>query len=127
MRRLTLLFFWVGALLALTAGATLAESTIATGSSNDVLRSPSGPANMRAGAGDDALYGSAGADRIYGEAGRDVIVAGAGRDIVSGGYGTDTIYTKDGYVDIIDCGGGYDWVQRDALDIAANCEARFMF
>ena len=114
-------------MLTLSAGAALTETNMTTGSGNDVLRSTSGPANLRAGSGNDALYGSGGGDRMYGESGRDKIVAGTGRDIVSGGYGGDTIYAKDGYFDIIDCGGGYDWVQRDAFDLVADCEARFVF
>ena len=127
MRRLTLLFFWVGALLTLTAGVALTDTTMTTGSGNDVLRATSGPATLRAGAGNDALYGSGGADRIYGGSGRDKIYAGAGRDIISGGPGGDTIYAKDGHLDIIDCGGGYDWVQHDVFDLVGGCEARFRF
>lgn len=126
-RRLILLFFWVGTLLTLAAGAALAETTMTTSSGNDVLRSTSGPATLRAGSGNDALYGSGGADRINGESGRDKLYAGAGRDVISGGYGGDTIYAKDGHVDIIDCGGGYDWVQHDVFDIVAGCEASFRF
>ena len=125
MRRLTLLFFWVGELLILTAGTALTDTYVTTGSSDDVLRGTSGPATLRAGSGNDALYGSVRADRINGEAGKDELYAGAGRDIIFGGYGGDTIYAKDGYADIVDCGGGYDWVQRDVFDLVAGCEGRF--
>ena len=127
MRRLTLLFFWVGVLLTLTTGIALTDTIMTTGSGNDILRGTSGPATLRAGSGDDALYASGGADRINGESGRDKLYAGAGRDIILGGYGGDTIYAKDGYADIIDCGVGYDWVQHDAFDLVASCEARFRF
>ena len=47
--------------------------------------------------------------------------------MVLGGYGGDTIYAKDGYADLIVCGGGYDWVQRDDFDLAGGCEARFRY
>ena len=127
MRRLTMWFVWVGALLTLIAGTALAGTTMTTGSGNDVLRGTSGPATLRAGSGNDALYGSGGADRISGQSGKDKLNAGAGRDIILGGYGADTVYAKDGYVDIIDCGGGYDWVQHDAFDLVAGCEASFRF
>ena len=90
MRRLTLLFFWVGALLTLTAGTALTDTTMTTGSGNDVLRGTSGPATLRAGSGNDALYGSGGADSINGESGKDKLSGGAGRDIIFGGYGGDT-------------------------------------
>ena len=125
MRRLTLLFLWMGALLTLTAGTALTDTNVTTGSGNDVLRGTSGPATLRAGSGNDALYGSGGGDRINGESGSDKLYAGAGPDIILGGYGGDTIYANDGYTDIIDCGRGYDWVQHDVFDLVVGCEARF--
>ena len=140
MRRLTLLFVVMGAMLAVSAGAALA-ATETGGSGNDVLKGTDGPDTLRGGSGADLIFGFRGADLLYGNSGWDRIHAGAGPDVVSGDSGADVlhaglgqdnifgdsgndvVYAKDGYQDYIDCGSGNDWVQYDAFDVLKNCEA----
>jgi hypothetical protein len=72
----------------------------------DVIRA-TGPADIRAGAGDDVICGSRGIDAIRGGAGHDVILAGGGADRVWGGRGRDRIFGEGGS-DRIDPGPGRD-------------------
>jgi Ca2+-binding RTX toxin-like protein len=91
--------------------------------------------------GDDHLYGGGGDDRIYGDAGNDKLEGANGGDTVDGGPGTDQIYgdigscslscsldadtllARDGERDTVDCGGGADTAQVDAVDVVAFCAA----
>ncbi len=54
-----------------------------------------------------------------------MLLGGEGRDRILGGSGNDAVYAADGYGDYIDCGSGFDYVQRDGFDVVSNCEARF--
>jgi Ca2+-binding RTX toxin-like protein len=101
--------------------------------------------------GNDKVYGGGGRDMLYGFGGSDVLVGGGnadyifaaefrtrmtrpyvvrsespGMDFVKGGLGGDHIESKDGRMDIIDCGGGKDAVWFDeGLDIVSpDCELR---
>jgi Ca2+-binding RTX toxin-like protein len=94
---------------------------------------------IHGGGGDDHLYGGGGDDRIYGDAGNDKVEGANGADTVDGGPGTDQIYgdigscsfscsfdadtllARDGERDTVDCGGGADTAQVDAVDVVAFC------
>jgi hypothetical protein len=62
---------------------------------------------------------------LEGDSGSDRIFAGSGRDDVYAGSSGDTIYVHDGYRDYIDCGSGFDRVERDNFDRVVDCEHRF--
>jgi Ca2+-binding RTX toxin-like protein len=94
---------------------------------------------IHGGGGDDHLYGGGGDDRIYGDTGNDKLEGANGADIVDGGPGADQIYgdigscsfscsfdadtllARDGERDTVDCGGGADTAQVDAVDVVAFC------
>ena len=81
--------------------------------------------------GDDTLYGEAGGDRIEGGYGADTIyggpcqnllIGGPNPDRVYGGGGSDTIRVRDGYRDVVNCGGPNDDISnRDPIDVFSNC------
>ena len=79
----------------------------------------------RGGPGDDTLCGRGGAGLLEGDSGSDWIFDGPGRDDVYAGSSGETIYADDGYRDYIDCGIGFDRVQRDNFDRVVDCEQRF--
>jgi Ca2+-binding RTX toxin-like protein len=70
------------------------------------------------------LNGRGGADLLYDDPGSDRVFAGSGRNDIYAGSGGDTLYADDGYRDYIDCGSGFDRVQRDNFDRVADCEQR---
>jgi len=71
------------------------------------------------------LYGRGGADLLEGDSGSDWIFAGSHRDDVYAGSGGHTIYADDGYRDYMECGSGFDRVQRDNFDRVVDCEQSF--
>jgi len=114
----------------------------------DVFHGSPGGDNFHAGGGGDEIHGGDGADnlagdggddRVFGDAGNDIVEGTYGADLVDGGPGSDQIYgdiancsvfcnldadqllARDGERDIVDCGGGADTAQVDALDLVAFC------
>ena len=114
----------------------------------DVFHGSPGGDNFHAGGGGDEIHGGDGADnlagdggddRVFGDAGNDIVEGTYGADLVDGGPGSDQIYgdiancsvfcnldadqllARDGERDIVDCGGGADTAQVDALDVVAFC------
>ncbi len=81
--------------------------------------------------GDDTLYGEAGGDRIeggygndtiYGGTGQNLLIGGLNNDRINGGTGSETIRVRDGYRDVVNCGGGNDDISnRDRRDVFSNC------
>jgi Ca2+-binding RTX toxin-like protein len=115
---------------------------------NDVFTGSPGPDGfsggfgndeIHGGGGDDHLYGGGGDDRIFGDAGNDKLEGANGADTIDGGSGTDQLYgdigscsiscsfdadtllARDGERDTVDCGGGADSAQVDAVDVVAFC------
>jgi hypothetical protein len=94
--------------------------------------------------GEKTLEGGQGGDFVGGGRARDVVAGGPGRDfvsegeafgppgerqqdVVSGGSGADRIEAKNvpAARDVVDCGGGLDWVLVDSKDLTSNCEREF--
>ncbi len=72
--------------------------------------------------GNDTIVGGKGNDRIVGGAGNDLLVGGAGRDTLVGGPGNDVFKARDGRVDVLVGGAGYDLAQADAIDHLSGIE-----
>jgi hypothetical protein len=124
-KRLALLLAVAGATVTLAACAAPALAHVA-GSGDDVVVGTGGPDKLYGGSGEDKVYGYGGGDHVSGGSGNDpALVGGPGRDSISGGPGNDTVYATDGYQDYIDCGDGYDRVQRDYFDSVRGCEVAF--
>lgn len=87
---------------------------------DDLVRGLDGPDRMAGGDGEDTMYGGRGQDIINGGGGEDRIYGGSGNDYISS-IGDDA-------VDVVDCGGGTDSVDRsivlgpDKADVFVNCE-----
>ena len=82
--------------------------------------------------GNDTLYGNRGGDRIeggygddtiYGGLGQNLLIGGPGNDRINGGPDSETIRVRDGYRDVVNCGGPNDDISnRDpGLDVFRNC------
>jgi hemolysin type calcium-binding protein len=78
-----------------------------------------------------SLYGDAGADRLFGGAdtelldggtGDDYLLGGAKGDLFLGGDGNDVLDTRDGLIEVIDCGAGADRAFVDAGEQPEGCE-----
>ncbi|MDZ4780568.1 MAG: hypothetical protein SGJ19_09980 [Planctomycetia bacterium] len=63
--------------------------------------------------GNDNLHGGSGADRLFGGSGNDTINGGGGRDLLDGQTGNDILYAKDGLIDTLVGGSGFDRARRD--------------
>ncbi|HVW18248.1 MAG TPA: hypothetical protein VHB30_08355 [Solirubrobacteraceae bacterium] len=109
----------------------------------DVIRGGLGNDTIRGRAGDDVLHGGAGNDTIFAGLGRDTEYGGAGDDVLwalargdvrpgpggevdvagdalDGGPGDDVFHVRDGEVDVVTCGPGYDVVLADPVDVIAD-------
>jgi Ca2+-binding RTX toxin-like protein len=85
------------------------------------------------GGGDDVIRSGLGVDFADGGEGNDVLRAGAPRDVrpphdqvgdtVVGGAGNDRFYTRDGEVDRITCGPGFDRAFIDGRDVITDSSA----
>jgi Ca2+-binding RTX toxin-like protein len=73
-----------------------------------------GDDSLTGGGGDDLLEGEQGNDTLSGGDGNDTLDGGAGRDSLSGGAGEDHFKSKDGQIDRLDGGAGFDVL--DAVD-----------
>ena len=81
--------------------------------------------------GPDLLSGSNGADLIRARSGRDRVSAGRGYDRIMGGTGNDVleagpgkdlVLARDGQVDFVACGSGWDVAVVDWSDHVRHCE-----
>lgn len=87
-----------------TAGADKLLGTAA----NENLAGMAGPDLIRGGRGNDVLRGGPGNDRLFG---------GFGRDVIFGEQGDDRLTARDGEVDRVYGGPGFDraWVDRNDI------------
>jgi RTX calcium-binding nonapeptide repeat (4 copies) len=90
---------------------------------NDRLYGGRGRDDLHGGGGNDLIVGGQGADSLFGRYGRDALQGGPGRDIFSGGPGNDRSFARDRLSEPVDCGGGFDRVRHDAVDLLTrDCE-----
>src|SRR3954453_4996393 len=128
-----------GALLLIPGNASAAvvlgdagADSIVTGPANDVVVAYAGNDSIitddggdvvDGGAGNDSILTGSGNDRVSGGTGDDWVDAGPSADSVSTGDGDDYVEGRDGAVDAIYCGLGYDTVDPSTGDIGSdNCE-----
>ncbi len=95
-------------------------SVVADG--NDRIFGGNGRDKLHGGGGNDVLIGGGGNDTIFGEAGNDVLAAGPGSNLLKGGPGNDTLSSRNGKIDILDCGPGRDRATADSFDRVKRCE-----
>ena len=91
--------------------------------------SSGGEKKLVGGPGNDVLWGGKGSDIAAGNKGNDLLVGGEYhhpvKDTLSGGGGNDVfgVDNDPAGIDIVRCGGGFDWVFADRKDVvASNCE-----
>ena len=78
---------------------------------------------IRAFAGSDVVWGKGGSDELRGGRGSDRLAGGNGGDVLLGSAGDDLFSARDGWVDTISCGEGFDVVVADRRDhVSADCE-----
>ena len=91
--------------------------------STDRLLGGAGKDHLYAGGGADSLSGGPGWDELRGGAGRDTLRPGTGYDRIFGGPGNDMFWTRDGRIESVQCGRGWDRVLPDRLEqVEADCE-----
>jgi Ca2+-binding RTX toxin-like protein len=99
------------------------DDTIDGGLGDDRLVGGSGDDTIKGDKGNDSLGGGKGDDLLSGADGKDSLDGGAGTDSFEAGEGDDAIDARDGRADRVNCGGGNDTVQADAIDaVDSNCE-----
>jgi Ca2+-binding RTX toxin-like protein len=90
---------------------------------NDRLYGGRGRDDLHGGGGNDLLVGGNGADQLFGRYGRDALQGGPGRETFLGGPGNDRFFARDRLSEPVDCGGGFDRVRHDAVDLLTrDCE-----
>jgi Ca2+-binding RTX toxin-like protein len=112
------------------------------GPGNDTSTGGVGRDFMSGGRDDDTQSGGAGSDKLFANQGRDVSDGGDGPDVLwalsrkdvtaigdtegdelSGGGGADRFRVRDGEVDLVHCGDGFDRVLADQFDqVDGDCE-----
>lgn len=100
------------------------------GAFRDVMSGGKGDDVQYGGQGDDVIYANQGRDRSFGGPGDDVLWALARADVTApgdpegdeldGGAGNDTFRVRDGEVDKITCGPGFDRVYADQYDVITD-------
>ena len=101
---------------------------------NDTLYGEAGGDRIEGGNGADTIYGGRGQNLLIGGTGQDRVYGGGGgerrgggrggrrQDRINGGRGSETIRVRDGYRDVVNCGGpGDDISNRDPIDVFSNC------
>jgi RTX calcium-binding nonapeptide repeat (4 copies) len=74
--------------------------------------------------GDDQITGDGRTQIILGGDGNDTLDGGGGLDLISGDGGDDMIEARDGTLDTVGCGDGFDTVFADRFDLVSpECEA----
>jgi Ca2+-binding RTX toxin-like protein len=90
---------------------------------NDTINGGVGDDELDGASGNDTIDGGPGADDLLGRSGADILIGGPGTDTLEGGSDNDRIEARDGEIDQITCGSGYDVVIADAKDaVASDCE-----
>jgi uncharacterized repeat protein (TIGR01451 family) len=79
---------------------------------------------VRGTAGDDTLTGPGRPGTVCGEAGDDTIDSGTAVSTIKGGPGNDVIDARNGRIDVVDGGPGYDTCICDPSDRVVNIERR---
>jgi hypothetical protein len=92
------------------------------GHGDDLIRAGRGDDRARGSYGDDEVLGGSGDDVLRGRQGDDLIVGGSGSDRLRGTSGEDVIDSRDGELDRVRCGIGYDEAVVDPIDIVRGCE-----
>jgi hypothetical protein len=89
----------------------------------DRLRGRDGGDEIDGFGGADRIEARGGDDLVRGWDGADALYGGGGRDQLSGGPGRDRLFARDGELDRVACGTGFDRAVVDrADDVARNCE-----
>jgi Ca2+-binding RTX toxin-like protein len=108
--------------------------TINGGAGNDRIAGLAGDDQLAGGPGNDRIFANLGRDTSYGGAGDDDLWALARGDVqpgpggavdqtgdtLDGGPGDDRFHTRDGEVDRITCGDGYDVALLDRVDVITD-------
>ena len=111
--------------------------TITGGAGNDRIAGRAGDDQLVGGDGNDRIFANLGRDTSYGGAGNDDLWALARGDVqpgpdgavdqngdtLDGGPGNDRFHTRDGEVDRITCGDGYDVALLDTVDVITDATA----
>jgi Ca2+-binding RTX toxin-like protein len=102
------------------------NSTVNGNKGDDTIVAGTGNDSLMGGQGNDVINGGTGNDTMLGGVGNDTITAGPGNNSIYGAAGDDTIYARNGFVDTIDGGGGFNSAQYDqgptVLDVVTNIE-----
>jgi Ca2+-binding RTX toxin-like protein len=110
------------------------NDTLLGGSGKDIVwggtkvRPMGGDKNLLGGPGNDVVVGGKGSDNILGEEGNDFLASGPPGELsanrLSAGDGNDVIAVRQpGVKDIVTCGGGFDRVFAERIDVvASDCE-----
>jgi hypothetical protein len=101
---------------------------MAGGTGNDVQYGGDGNDRIFANLGQDTSYGEGGNDDLWALARGDVTPGPNGEvdqvgDTHDGGPGNDTFHTRDGEVDRITCGDGFDTALLDNVDVITDATA----
>jgi len=92
------------------------------GGGRDRLRGEQDDDRLDGGAGDDLLRGGFGADQLEGGEGNDTLDGGGHPDTLRGGPGDDTLMARDGWIETVSGGTGWDTAQVDDDDVVSGCE-----
>lgn len=69
----------------------------------------------------DTIFAGKGGHVVYANAGNDRVVAGPAPNRISTGAGNDLAEARNGYRDVVDCGGGHDIASVDKIDRVRHC------
>lgn len=89
------------------------------GNDRVLVRVPT-PAEVSGRTGDDRLFGGPRGDTLLGEDDDDLLEGGTGEDVLAGGPGNDIVRSRDGQVDGVACGEGFDQVEADPEDVLSS-------
>jgi len=78
--------------------------------------------NVTGGAGPDKITGNDQQNVLIGAQGDDTIDGGANNDTLIGASGSDSLHSKDGVLDVVDCGIDADTLDADPVDQLTDCE-----
>jgi Ca2+-binding RTX toxin-like protein len=130
-----------------TVYAGWGRDRVRAGAGNDLVYGGWGNDRLVGGTGDDTQYGGPGNDLILANQGVDHSYGGPGNDrlwalargdvhpgpngevdtigdTVDGGPGDDRIHTRDGEVDTVTCGDGYDVAFLDKVDVISDATSQ---
>jgi RTX calcium-binding nonapeptide repeat (4 copies) len=81
-----------------------------------------GPDLLSGSNGADLIRARSGSDRVFAGRGYDRIMGGTGNDVLEAGPGKDLVLARDGQVDFVACGSGWDVAVVDWSDHVRHCE-----